>query len=193
MKHHLKTKRKFLTKDLKKDLAIIFLGLIVAYFIVQTEIFGTLLGHVTGWYPLASFVMGIFFTSAFTLAPASIALAKIAETAPAIEIALWGGLGAMVGDLIIFLFIRDRFARDLKAAFRTSKIARSIFNGFHLGFMKWITPLLGALIIASPLPDEFGLALLGFSKVRLVFLLPIAFVMNCFGILCLISFAQYVG
>jgi hypothetical protein len=45
---------------------------------------------------------------------------------------------------------------------------------------------LGALIIASPLPDEFGLALMGISRMRALVLMPISFVMNALGIYCII-------
>ena len=73
--------------------------------------------------------------------------------------------GAMLGDLIIFFFIRDRFADDIIHSMKPS-VSRHVLNSFHLGFLKWISPILGALIIASPLPDEFGLTLLGLSKTR---------------------------
>ncbi len=51
-------------------------------------------------------------------------------------------------------------------------------------------PMLDALIIASPLPDEFGVSLLGLSKVRVAVLLPIAFVMNFLGILAVAGVAS---
>ncbi len=149
------------------------------------DAFVKLLGNST----IASFVSGIFFTSAFTLAPASVALAHITKVAPLHEVALWGGLGAMCGDLVLFLFIRDKFALDITAALKPS-FARHIMNSFHLGFMKWLSPLIGAAIIASPLPDELGLALMGLSRTRILILLPVTFVMNVIGIYIVAMFAH---
>jgi hypothetical protein len=95
----------------------------------------------------------------------------------------------MIGDLILFLFIRDRFADDLAASFKPS-LARHILSSFHLGFLKWLAPVVGALIIASPLPDELGLGLMGISKTKIAILLPVSFVMNFLGICALVWFAQ---
>ena len=94
---------------------------------------------------------------------------------------LWGALGALSGDIILFFFIRDRFADDLKNSLKPSFV-RHIARSFHFGFLKWLAPILGAVVIASPLPDELGLTLLGLSKTRLAFLVPISFVMNALGI-----------
>jgi hypothetical protein len=51
--------------------------------------------------------------------------------------------------------------------------------------------VLGAFIIASPLPDELGLTLMGMSKVRLAVLVPVSFVMNAVGIYLLVWFAGF--
>jgi hypothetical protein len=102
----------------------------------------------------------------------------------------WGGLGAMFGDLILFLFIRDRFADDLKKVFRPSS-TKYLLKSLHFGFMRWLSPVIGAIIIASPLPDEFGITLLGMSKMKVIVLMPIAFVMNMLGIYLLIEFSHF--
>ena len=176
--------------ELAKDLIFILIGAIVAVTMVQTGLLDTLLDLV-GRSGASAFLAGIFFTSAFTIAPASIALARIAAAAPLQAVALWGALGAMCGDLIIFFFIRDRFADDLVHSLKPS-IARHILNSFHLGFLKWLSPILGALIIASPLPDEFGLTLLGLSKTRVAILMPISFIMNWLGIWFIVWLAHVV-
>ncbi|MEN9561421.1 MAG: hypothetical protein RIQ56_694, partial [Candidatus Parcubacteria bacterium] len=56
----------------------------------------------------------------------------------------------------------------------------------RLGKYKWFAPVLGAIIILSPLPDEFGLALLGFSKLKIWVVLLLAFVLNAIGIYALL-------
>lgn len=175
-------------KELKKDLLLILVGCILALVIVNSGVLKAIL-NLVGNPAAAAFLAGIFFTSAFTLVPASFALVSLTDLAPLHTIALLGALGAMVGDVIIFLFIRDRFADDLMNAMKPS-VLRHVLNSFHLGFMKWLSPILGALIIASPLPDEFGLTLLGLSKTRLVVLMPIAFAMNWLGIYLVVWLAQ---
>lgn len=178
-------------KALVHDVVMIAVGIAGAVILSKTGAIDFAVTAFKDYYILASFFAGIFFTSAFTLAPASIALVHIAENSPIGGVALWGGLGAMCGDLILFFFIRDRFAEDLMKAMRPSTI-KHVLRSLHFGFLKWLSPLLGALIIASPLPDEFGITLLGMSKVRLVVLIPVAFVMNVLGIYLLIQFSYLI-
>ncbi|MES3031514.1 MAG: hypothetical protein V4697_03855 [Patescibacteria group bacterium] len=186
-----KVKKTGSKRALFHDILMILFGVMIAVIFVKTGVLDFLISSLKGYVIIASFVAGIFFTSAFTLAPASIALVSISQYAPTSTIALWGGLGAMCGDLILFFFIRDRFAEDLMKAMKPAKI-KSILHSFHFGFLKWLSPILGALIIASPLPDEFGITLMGISKVRVAILMPIAFVMNVLGIYLLIQFSHLI-
>ena len=63
---------------------------------------------------------------------------------------------------------------------------QSVWRRFHLlfkrRFFRWITFLAGGLILASPLPDELGVAVLGFSKMRLKYFALLSFVFNFLGI-----------
>ncbi len=170
------------------DIVMIAIGIAIAIFLSKIGAIDILVNALRDYYIFASFFAGIFFTSAFTLAPASISLIHIAQSAPAHSVIFWGGLGAMCGDMILLFFIKDRFAKDIMSAIKPSKM-RHILRSFHFGFLKWLSPILGALIIASPLPDEFGIALLGLSKVKLGVLIPITLLMNMLGIYLLIQFS----
>jgi hypothetical protein len=177
-------------QELAKDLFFILVGVAIAIVLARSGFIDRMI-VILGGQNIASFTAGIFFTSAFTLAPATIAFAHISQHAPVWPTALWGGMGAMLGDLVLFLFIRDKFAADLRGALKPS-VMHHIASSFHFGFIKWLSPLIGALIIASPLPDEFGLALMGMSRTKLYILLPVAFVMNVIGIYMVATFAQFV-
>ena len=63
---------------------------------------------------------------------------------------------------------------------------------FYYGdwFFYWLSSFLAAAIIASPLPDELGLMILGFIHFNTKKFLPIAFVLNFLGILAITLFAQ---
>lgn len=171
------------------DIIIIALGILVTIVLLKIGAIDALIYSLRDYSALASFTAGIFFTSTFTIAPASVALVHIAEQAPLPIVATWGALGAMCGDLILFFFIRDRFAEDLRNAIGSTKI-KHFMHSFHFGFMKWLAPVLGALIIASPLPDELGVSLLGISKIRTTILMPISYVMNFLGVYLIIGFAK---
>ncbi len=177
-------------QEFTKDIFFVLIGVGVTLFLTWSGTLDVILSYF-GNTVIASFFSGIFFTSVFTLAPASVAFARLAGTAPIEMIALWGALGAMIGDLILFFFIRDRFADDLIHSLKPS-FAKHLANSFHLGFLKWLSPILGALIIASPLPDELGLTLLGLSRTRLIVLMPVSFLMNMLGIYSVVWFAHLI-
>ncbi|PIQ68872.1 MAG: hypothetical protein COV91_01855 [Candidatus Taylorbacteria bacterium CG11_big_fil_rev_8_21_14_0_20_46_11] len=176
-------------KNLKEDAVSVGVSVMLAWFLISSGIIANLLSTSHTGQVTQSFVAGMFFTSAFTIAPASVFLIQLAQDTSMYLVALFGALGAMCGDLIMFLFIRDRFANDLRGFFR-GKSAKRFLNSFHTGFWKWLGPLIGGFIIASPLPDEIGISLLGLSKIRLRVLLPVAFVMNFIGILALAGIAS---
>jgi hypothetical protein len=171
------------------DVIIVAIGLVVALILSKLGVIDTLVYSFRNYAILASFIAGIFFTSTFTIAPASVAIVHIAEHTPSPVVAIWGALGAMCGDLILFYFVRDRFAIDLMNAIQHSRM-KHFFHSFHLGFLKWLGPVIGAFIIASPLPDEFGISLLGMSKMKITVLMPISFAMNVLGIYIIIGFAN---
>jgi hypothetical protein len=175
---------------LLEDVFYIFIGIVIAIVFSRSGLVDQVYG-VLGNSVLACFIAGIFFTSAFTIAPSSIFLVHIAQSLPLQTVALWGALGAVVGDLILFLFIRDKFAEDLLKSLKPS-FTKHIFKSFHLGFLKWFSPILGAFIIASPLPDELGLTLMGLSKTRLYILIPISFIMNMIGIKAIVWFSHII-
>ncbi len=130
---------------------------------------------------IAAFVAGFFFTSLFTIAPAIAALSELSQYAPLLPLALAGASGAVFGDLILFFFVRDYLSEDIARLFKRSS-RKWLAHTFNHPYLQWIVPVIGAIVIASPLPDELGIALMGLSKTRLIILLPISFVMNFVGI-----------
>ncbi|KND49659.1 MAG: hypothetical protein AB203_01070 [Parcubacteria bacterium C7867-008] len=175
-------------KHLEWDAIIIVFSVLLALFLVEIGAFERFLNFAQGIDLVAAFIAGIFFTSTFTIAPASIAFVEIGNASNMIQVAVAGALGAVCGDMILFFFIRDTIMEDLKTVLR-KKNYHKIIAFTHGGIMRWLSPVIGALIIASPLPDEVGLTIMGMSKIRSTYLIPIAFVMNFLGIWAIISIA----
>ncbi|HEY9586036.1 MAG TPA: hypothetical protein VJJ27_00135 [Candidatus Paceibacterota bacterium] len=171
------------------DLVYMAASVLVAVFLIKRGLLTGLADNDSS--VLASFLSGIFFTSAFTIAPAAAVLGVIATKISPWIVALFGAAGAVIGDLIIFSFMKDRFADDIMHLIGPNKKHRHAF--FHLRLFRWLTPFVGALIIASPLPDELGLFLLGLSKTKTHLLIPISFVMNFVGVLLVALVAGAIG
>lgn len=161
------------------DIGIVVLSVLLAVLLAKTGALQSILTATRGLELAGSFIAGVFFTSIFTTAPAAIVLGQIAQVNSPLLVAFFGGLGALLGDLIIFRFVKDRLMEDVLTLLRERRRVRAIL---HRRLFRYITAVLGALIVASPLPDELGLALLGFSKIRTSFFVPFSFIANAAGI-----------
>ncbi len=171
-------------QKLLRDLSVIFLSICLSVFLGRSGLMSRAVAALSGSPFGASFVSGWFFTSLFTTPVSIAAFASIAKTMDIIPMAFYGAFGAMLGDLVIFLFIRDSLAEDVRYLMR-GKRSRRVVAIFHRRLFRWLTPLLGAFVIASPLPDELGIGMMGFSELRTTVLLPVSFCMNFLGILAI--------
>ncbi len=168
--------------SLIRDLAIVILSIFIAIILAKTGALERLITSTQEMRFIGSFIAGILFVSVFTAAPATVALGEIAQSNSVITLAIIGGLGALVGDFIIFRFMRDRISQDFSYLIKISKSERLV-SIFRLRLFKWLIPFIGALIVASPLPDEVGLAMLGLSRMKTSVFIPLSFLLNSIGIL----------
>lgn len=168
---------------LLQDVAIIALSVVIAVALAKTDVLIKILTSTQELELLGSFIAGMFFTSVFTTAPAIVTLGEIARANSILPTAVFGAMGAVVGDLIIFRFIRDRFSEHLMELVKHQGAGKRIKVLFKLKLFRWLTFLVGGLIIASPFPDELGISLLGFSKMRTSWFIPLSFSFNFIGIL----------
>lgn len=165
-----------------KDGLLLAFSIFLAIFIVKTDIVHALVAYLHELEYLVSFLAGIFFTSVFTTAPSIVILGELAQENSPWVVALLGGLGAMCGDFILYRFVRDRVSKDLEYLFKLPR-AKRVVRIFSTILPRMLWPLLGAIIIASPFPDEIGIMMMGLSKVDQRVFLPLSFVLNAAGIL----------
>ena len=170
--------------NLLRDIVIIFFSIILAIIFVRTGVIINLLSISKEWEIIGSVIAGVFFISVFTVAPSAVVLVELAKTNSPWLVALFGGLGAVLGDLVLFAFVRDVLTEDLKEIIKYIK-SKTIFHIFNFKRVKWLMPLLGAIIIASPLPDEIGIALLGLTKMKKKTFILLSFIFNFLGILAI--------
>lgn len=164
-----------------QDGLIIAASIAVAILLIQTQALARVLTASEQLGYIGSFFTGTFFTSVFTTAPAIVTLGEIARATSPLQTAFFGALGAVTGDLIIFHFIRDRFSEHMMRMIGRSR-RRQFRQILHRSSFRWLTFLLGGLIIASPLPDEIGISLLGVSHLNTWRFLPASFAFNFIGI-----------
>lgn len=135
---------------------------------------------------LGIFVAGVFLTFGFT-APLAVGFFIILHPANPLLVALVGGIGSLIGDLVIFYLIRFSFMDEFQRLEHT-RIMKSIGYEIktHLShkLRLYLLYALAGLIIASPLPDEAGVIMLaGLTKINVKSMVAISFLCHSIAIL----------
>jgi len=171
-------------KNFGQDLAVIAVSAVFAAGIVGSDVVDTVLSYGPNADLLVSFLAGVFFVSIFTAVPATAVLAGLAESGNLLSVAVLGGLGSVVGDYILFLFLRDRLMRNAGRA-----LPKSIFHRVLVVLQRRqyhrLLQVLGIVFLATPLPDEPALALLGLTSISRGAFFVLSFVTHAAGILAI--------
>lgn len=170
-----------------KDVVIVLISVAIAVFLVKLDVIPRILSGLKDFKIFGSFFAGMFFTSIFTTAPAIVTLGEISRETTVLGTALSGAFGALLGDLVIFSFIRDKLSLHLAEAIKHDEYWKRLMAILRLRYFRWLTFLLGGIIITSPLPDELAISIFGFSKMKTRTFIPISLVFNFIGI-CVIGF-----
>jgi hypothetical protein len=192
-------KQKITMKELKKwrhwkyeNTALLAVSLVLVFYLAQTPLLDSVIQKAGELGYLGAFIVGMFFVSTFTVAPAIVILYHLADTSlHPIEVAVLAGLGAMIGDYIIFRFMKDRVFEELGPIFKKLQHP-GVRDLFASPFFAWLGPLFGAFLIASPLPDEVGVSLLGLTKIKRWQFFAMTFVLNSIGIFLTVLAARLI-
>lgn len=172
-----------------KNTALLILSLIVFFLFVDHPVIRNTIDLIGNLGYIGAFVTGILFVSIFTLAPAITVLYFLADHLNPLLVALLAGMGAVVGDYLIFRFLKDRVFDELTPLFLKNG-GNELVKLFHTPYFGWSLPFLGAIIIASPFPDEIGIALLGASRLKNWQFIILSFLLNSIGIFILLTAAK---
>jgi hypothetical protein len=157
--------------------------------LVKTDVIARIFVHAQEYDTLASFVSGFFFSSGIATPPAMVALAESAAYVPLWELCVVGAIGSVAGDLLLFRFMRSRlleYVLDVSLHPSVRRFGRRV----AASPLWWLGPIAGAIVVASPLPDELGLIMMGLSSIRLWQFVSLAFVANVAGIYAIVIAAQ---
>lgn len=166
------------------------LSIIAAAWLVGSGLIPELVEHTSNFGLIGSFIEGFFFTSILTTIPAIVALIESARYVSPWELALVGGFGAVCGDFLIFRFVRSRLVEHILKTALNPRVVR-FGESLSSGPLWWLGPLGGIIVIASPLPDEIGLVMMGLSRIGLWQFAVLSFVANSGGIFLMALAAQH--
>lgn len=161
-----------------KNLTLVFVGLVFTFFLARFEPFHEFLLHLGTFGYFGAFLAGMLFVSTFTVGTGALILLILIEQYTPIEMALIAGLGGVVGDLIIFKFVKDDLTKELDTLYTQIDSKHHFIKLLHTKYFRWSLPVIGAIIIASPFPDELGVTLMGISKMSTPKFMVIAFLLD---------------
>lgn len=170
-----------------KNLTLVFFGIVFALILSRIEAFHAFLLHLGNFGYIGAFIAGILFVNIFTVSTGALILLILAEQLSAIEIGLIAGLGAVVGDLIIFHLVKDDLSGELELIYDKIDNKHHFIKLLHSKYFHWTLPVIGAIIIASPFPDELGVTLMGISKMKTYKFVLVSFLLNSLGIFLIVS------
>jgi hypothetical protein len=141
---------------------------------------------------LSSFTLGILYVYGFTAALATGALLVVGSQQNILITGIVAGLGSLIGDLIIFRFIRHSFNGEIKRFGKTKlmkKFRRLIKKHSSL---NTVIPLIGYIFIGSPLPDEIGVSILAaYKDTTTKYFSIMAYVLNTIGIFTILLIGKF--
>lgn len=179
-----------MAKSLKyHNLITLFLVLIITVALFKLGILETWAKELEYLGYFGTIILGIFFVSTFTAAPAATMLVLMSENMNIFMVAVFAGLGGAIGDYLIHHFIEDGLVHEIEAVFR--KMAGNSWKKFdhiiHTRHFARISLVIGALILVSPIPDEIGLGLMNIYHLGARKLFALTFGLHLIYILILLS------
>lgn len=139
---------------------------------------------------IAVFLAGFMYASLFTVAPATVGIIQLAGAGvPAWFIGCVGGLGAMTGDLALFRIIKVGLIDVVLTKIRQQP-GRVLSMLFQIRLFRIFLMVVGVVVIATPLPDELGLAIMGLSKARWPVIALIGLLFNGMGMAVIATLAR---
>ncbi|MDE1965825.1 MAG: hypothetical protein KGI41_01105 [Patescibacteria group bacterium] len=168
---------------------LLILSVIAFFLLAGTPLVQGFIAGIGSWGYFGALFTGFFFVSTFTAVPATVVLFSLAHTLAPLPTGIIAGIGAVVGDFVIFRFIRDGIVEEwMPVLERVSDTW--LGRMFSSPFFAWFLPVGGALIIASPLPDEFGIGLLGIARLSDWQFLLLTLLLDIGGMLALVFIAR---
>lgn len=178
------------------NLIIIFLSTSLAVYMLTTPEIVNFIENTGNMGYLGALTAGFFFSSLFTTPIATATLIILGKTLNPFLIAAIGAFGAAAADLIIYSAAKKSI-ENLSEKISELKLFIERHNPIHINPQNRLlhelkihsAPVLAGFIIASPLPDELAISLLGATHYDKKKTAILSYIANFIGIIIL----AYIG
>lgn len=169
-----------------KGLTLIFISILLTIFLSKNDFLNQHIFNISQIPIIGSFIAGILYVSASTAPFGVFLLLGLSKTLSPIEIAITAGLGGVVADFVLFRFFKGDLIGELTPIY--NKLGgRHLTRLMYHKYFRWSLPIVGAIIIASPFPDELGISLMGLSKIKTYQFVLLSLFLDIGGVFLLVS------
>jgi uncharacterized membrane protein YdjX (TVP38/TMEM64 family) len=176
-----------------KNLAILFLTTMASVYILTVPEISQIIRYSGGLGYLGAFLAGFFFSIMFTAPLATVTLMLLGNVHDPIAVTVIASFGTVIANFATYFFVR-RSIDTLTAETLELKLLVERYNPLHftkegtlLNKIKtYMVPVFAGFILASPLPDEVVIGMLGAAHYDTKKMAVFSFVAHFIGILALV-------
>jgi len=171
--------------DKYPNFTLFILTFILAFMILKSEDFGDISKAIVSMGYAGTFLAGTLYTYSFSTAPAAVFLLILAGSQNIFLATIIGSVGAMLGDLLIFNYIKHDLKSEIKE-FSKFSIIKKLNENTPKKLKNLVLTSLGVFFIVAPFPDELGIFFLENTKILRKKFAVISFMSNFIGIFLLL-------
>lgn len=180
--------KRFFKPKYPKILALIFF-IVIAYLVFKNPVIQEYVANLGDLSYFGIFFAGVLFSFGFS-SPLAAGFFIILNPDNILLASIVGGIGSMFGNLLIFKTIKVSFNdefENLKNERIIKKFEEWIEKDFGTTLTHYLIYAAAGFMLASPLPDEFGMIMLaGLTRIKASVLAIISFILHTVGIMILL-------
>ena len=173
-------------------LLLLVLAIILAYYLFNLPVISDFFASIQRLDYIGMFMAGMLLSFGFS-APFSIGFFITSHPGNILLATLMGGIGAMVGDILIFRTIRLSFMdefKELNHAKIIKTIEKAIEHNKNILIRHYLLYIFAGILIVTPLPDEIGISMLaGLTTVNQKKLAVISFILHSIAVFLILYFS----
>ncbi len=162
-----------------KNLTILFFSFLLSLALGSFKPFHEFLFTAGYW---SAFLAGVIFVFTFSAPIAAVILLILAEKLPIFLVLVAASFGAILSDFTIFRLFKDGLAEEIEPLYEN--LGKNHFKHIlRTKHFRRLLPVIGAIIILTPLPDDVGINLMGIHKLKNQQFLVLSALVNVVGII----------
>ena len=146
-----------------KNLTILILTFILSFVIGSYDPFKDLL-FTLGY--SAAFLAGVIFISTFTAPISAAILLILAERYSLLWLGVFSALGVIISTLFFSSFTKDGLVNELDPLYEQVTGKNHFHKLLNTKHFRWLLPVVGTLLILTPLPHTVGINFMGIHKLK---------------------------